>query len=71
MNGERFNLAAARLDRGLSQRDLAAEIGIGRETIRRLESGLTAHPRNAKKVADFFGIQVTDLMPLDPEGVAA
>lgn len=61
---ERFNVLAARLNRGMTQRELAAECGVALTTIQRLESGLTASPRNAKKVADFFEIQVTDLLPL-------
>lgn len=61
----RFDLVAARLDKGLTQRALAEELGIGRETIRRLERGLGAHPSTAKKVADYFGVRVTDIMPLE------
>lgn len=61
---ERFDLAAARLNKGLSQRALADECNVGVETIRRLELGHGAFPANAKKVADYFDVQVTDLMPV-------
>lgn len=62
-----FDLTAARVNRGLSRRVLASKVGVGRETIRRLEHGERVHPATAKKVADFFNVQVTDLMPADPE----
>lgn len=62
-----FNLPAARLNAGYSIRGLAAEIGIAEHAIRRLEGGESVHPATAKKVADYFGIKVTDLMPLDRE----
>lgn len=59
-----FDLAVARINRGLSQRALATEVGVGLETIRRLEGGQGARPSNAKRVADFFDVQVTDLLPI-------
>lgn len=67
----RFDLLAARLNRGFTQRDLANECGVSLTTIQRLESGAGASPRNAKKVADFFEIQVTDLLPLETDEVPA
>jgi DNA-binding XRE family transcriptional regulator len=68
-----FNLSRERLNRGLSIRGAAKDIGVAEQSIRRLEDGLGVHPATAKKVADFFGVKVTDLMPLepDPEKVAA
>lgn len=62
-----FDLATARLNAGLSQRDLAVAVGVGLATVQRLEAGYAAHPRNAKKIADHFGVQVTDLMPIERE----
>lgn len=59
-----FDLTAARINAGLSQRSLAEAVGVGLETVRRLERGDGAHPANAKRVADYFEVQVTDLMPL-------
>jgi transcriptional regulator with XRE-family HTH domain len=56
---------AERLNRGLSQRALATECGVSLTTVQRLEDGRGAHPENAKKVADYFGIKVTDLMPVE------
>lgn len=60
---KRFSLREARLNRGLSARQVALEIGIAQETFRRLEDGEPVHPSSAKKVADYFGVRVTDLMP--------
>jgi DNA-binding XRE family transcriptional regulator len=60
-----FNLKAARVNRGLSRKSAAKEIGVAEGTLRTLEEGGTAHPGSAKKVADFFQVQVTDLMPLE------
>jgi transcriptional regulator with XRE-family HTH domain len=62
--GEPFDLTRARLNRGLSIRQAAREIGIAEQTLRRLEDGDGARPQNAKKVADFFGVLVTDLLPI-------
>lgn len=62
-----FDFRAARINLGLTQRGLAAETGVSLTTIQRLENGATATPRNAKKVADFFEVKVTDLMPVDRE----
>ena len=62
-------LRAAYLNRGLSRRQFADELGVPEQSIRRLEAGKGIHPSNAKKVADFLGLQVTDLLPF--EDVAA
>lgn len=62
-----FDLRAARLNAGLSQRALAETVGVKLPTIQRLEDGLGAYPANAKKVADYFDVQVTDLMPIERE----
>ena len=64
---DRFDLALARFNEGYSQRSLAIELGVSRATIKALEAGGTVHPANAKKVADRFGVQVTDLMTIDRE----
>lgn len=60
----RFDLREARVNAGLSQRQLADELGISREAIRRIEDGEgSAHPSTLLKIARRFGVQVTDLMP--------
>lgn len=64
-----MNVAAERMNRGLSVAQAAAAMGVARGTLKRLEDGEPVHPASAKKVADFYGVQVTDIMPL--EGQAA
>ena len=58
-----FDLRAARLNAGLSQRELAAETKAPLATVQGLEDGRGARPSHAKLIADFFGIKVTDLLP--------
>jgi transcriptional regulator with XRE-family HTH domain len=60
-----FDLTTARLNAGYSIRGLAVHLGIGEQAVRRLEAGEPVHPATAKKVADFFGVRVTDLMPVN------
>lgn len=59
-----INLTVERLNRGYSINSLAEELGVHRNVITRLEAGESVHPSNAKKVADYFGVKVTDLMPV-------
>jgi transcriptional regulator with XRE-family HTH domain len=62
------NLRAARLNRGLSVREAAKEIGVKPSTLRRAEHGDGVHPGTAKKIADYYGVRVTDIWPLpDPD----
>lgn len=67
-----FNLEAERRNRGLTLRELADEIGIDMHALRRAEQGGKPHPKNAKLIADHFGVQVTAIWPVsDPEREAA
>jgi ribosome-binding protein aMBF1 (putative translation factor) len=60
-----FDLKTARLNAGLSIRGLAREIDVPEQSIRRFEAGDSGlHPANAKRIADRFGVQVTDLLPV-------
>lgn len=66
---EPFDLRRARLNAGLTQRELAKNCGVPLSTVQRLEDRQGATPRNAKRVADFFSTEehpvlVTDLLPL-------
>lgn len=61
-NVEPFVFLAARMNEGLTQRELAAVCGVSLTVIQRLEGGGTVSPRSAKKVADHFKVRVTDLM---------
>lgn len=60
----RFDVKEARLNQGMTQRELAVKCGVSLTVIQRLEGDGGAHPRTAKKVADYFEVQVTDLLPL-------
>lgn len=63
-----LDLTVERLNRGYSIKSLAGHLGIHEHAIRRLEAGGTIHPASAKKIADFFGCKVTDIMPLSARG---
>lgn len=60
-----FDIRSARVNEGHSLRSLAREVGIAAATLERLEDGTQVHPAVAKKVADHFGVRVTDLMPVE------
>jgi len=51
-----------RLERGMTQQDLATRVGVSRQTIMNIEFGRT-HPSIllAYRIADALGISVTDL----------
>lgn len=66
-----FDLQAERLNKGLSIRQLAAEIKVSAASVARAEAGESIHPANAKRIADFYGKSVTDIWPLDKAGVAS
>lgn len=59
-----FDLREARVNAGMTQRELAAEVGVSLTVVQRLENGGVAHPANAKKVADRFDVEVRDLMEI-------
>lgn len=54
-------ITTARLNRGLSIRALAREIDVPEQAVRRIEAEERITPANAKKIADFLGVRVTDL----------
>jgi len=63
-----IDLATERLNRGHSIKSLSRELVVHEHAIRRLERGEGGvHPATAKKIADYFGVQVTDLMPIERE----
>ena len=69
-----MNLEAARLNLGLTRIAAAKKVGVSERVLRYAESGGRPGPANAKKIADFYGVRVTDIFPLDepePDGVAA
>lgn len=64
-----FDLERARINKGHSIKGLARQVQVHEQTIRRIENGLPVRPESAKPVADYFGVKVTDLIPI--EGDAA
>ena len=63
----RLNLQAERLNRGLTAKDCAAEIGIPDYVLRYAETGGRPRPAAAKKIADYFGTTVTAQWPMERE----
>lgn len=61
-----MNLIEARLNKGLSRHQAAFQIGISRGTLVKAEEGVMPAEAQAKKIADFFGVKVTDIWPLNP-----
>lgn len=61
-----------RLNEGLSLAAAAKKIEVPKRLIVELENGLPVrpHPHNAKRLADFYGVKVTDLWPVDLEPAA-
>lgn len=68
MTGE--DMKVERMNRGLSRRALAREIEVPEQSIRRLEAGHGISLAYAKKIADFYGVLVTDILPTDAQAAA-
>jgi len=63
------DLRAERLNRGLSLAAAAEAMDVDRDAIRRAEEGIgRPHPRNAIKIATFYGYKVTAIWPVEPTG---
>jgi transcriptional regulator with XRE-family HTH domain len=72
VSGAGVDLRALRLNRGLSIRAAAREMGIEHMVLQRAEARTTTpRPAHALKIASFYGLQVTDVWPLDSEVPAA
>lgn len=63
-------LKAIRLNNGDSIRGLARKLDLPEQTIRRLEEGKGCWLDRAKKLADYYGVQVTDLPAFELEVAA-
>lgn len=61
-------IKAARLERGWSLSELAKQVDVTKETVARIERGLSAYPATAKatakKVADALGRPVAELFTI-------
>jgi transcriptional regulator with XRE-family HTH domain len=55
---------------GLTQRELAAEAGVGEVTIARIETGASVTPPTARKVSEALGVSVADLLERPPVPLA-
>lgn len=64
-------MRVARINRGKSIRALARDLDVPEQSIRRIEAGQRINLENAKKLADFHGVQVVDLLPPLDERAAA
>ena len=65
------DLGRERLNRGLSMSGMAREVGISRGTLERAENGEPIHPAKALKIAEYLGVEVTDIVAVDGEAAAA
>lgn len=64
-------LQELRINQGLSQRDLAHEVGISPGTVRLAECGFVPGPRVQFAIAEHFGLKPLDLWPLSRQRVAS
>jgi transcriptional regulator with XRE-family HTH domain len=55
---------------GLTQRELAAEAGVGEATVARIEAGASVTPPTARKIAEALGVAVADLLERPPVPLA-
>lgn len=64
-------LEELRLNAGFSPEQLADEIDVSNVTIRTAEkTGRRPQPQTAKKIADYFGLAVTDIWPVKDKAAA-
>jgi DNA-binding XRE family transcriptional regulator len=70
---QRASLEALRRRRGLSQAALAEAAGVNEWVVVHAEAGGRPRPASALALAEFLGVDVLDLWPLDdePAGAAA
>lgn len=66
------DIRAERINRGLGIAEAAKRMGVHVSILGRAESGENKpHPRNAFKIATFYGYRVTDVWPLPDEDETA
>lgn len=65
-----LNIVGERLNRGLSINAAAIEMGIARGSLVKAERGELPHPAVAKLIADFYGVLVTDIWPVEDRTAA-
>lgn len=71
VGGGRANLAELRHAAGLTPQEVARAASVPYRTVGRAEAGHPVAPRYAKRLADFYGVRVTDFYPAEPRTAAA
>ena len=66
-----MNLRVERLERCLTQREIAKAIGVSQGTWSRAERGLNVNPDAARKIAQFFECKPREIWDFDTEAAAA
>jgi lambda repressor-like predicted transcriptional regulator len=64
LHGAPIDIVAERINRGLSTRDAAHEIGVSQAVVRRAEHRKGVRLPHAKRIADYYRVRVTDIWPL-------
>lgn len=66
-----IDLLAERRNRGLTLDEAASAMKVDRTALWRTEKGISRpEPRNAFKIASFYGYKVTEVWPLEQEPAA-
>jgi ribosome-binding protein aMBF1 (putative translation factor) len=68
---KRSDLRGVYLNAGMSRREFARQINVPEQSLRRFEDGDGISPANAKRLADYLGCKVTDLLDGNDAPVAA
>ena len=63
-------MAAKRLNKGYSIRGLARKLEVHEQSVRRFEQRIPIRPETAKTLADFYGVRVTDIYPVQKDVAA-
>lgn len=66
-----FSLKRERLERGLTQEEIADKAGVNQSTWSRAERGLPISPGEARKIARFLEKKLTTIWTFDDEAAAA
>ncbi len=67
-----IDLKAERVNRGLTLRSAALEMGVEPSTLQRAEAGVSVpRAQAAFRIADFYGHRVTDVWPITDQERAA
>ena len=62
------NLARIQAERGVTNYRIAKEIDVNQTSIVNWKNGTKPHPRNVKRLADYFNVSVDELLAGDELG---